>query len=397
MTERLYLQDAYMATFSARIVERILLSGGQLAVVLDRTAFHPGTARLPADRGWLNRVPVVEVKLREDGAILHLISEEIWEDQVQGQIEWPRRLSVMRHHTGGHLLAQASGASASSIFVNERSAWLDLERSDLSPAQIEQIETAANLKALSNHAIRAARVDTAQARQLGLPIPPDIPGPLQAVSIEGDKAVICDGIHVVRTGEVGLIKVLGHEASGSRLRIHFVCGERALAEFRRVEQTLAQIACSLGVAPANVMSAFARTMAEANAARAEMGAVRSKMIDLEAQVLAARAEAISGARVVWSVYPERDTAELRQLARLIVTRPGLIALLGASGEKAQLVFARSADVSYDMTVFIRAAAQVLNAQGGGQPSLAESLPVRADEARVEAAVNKAYKLLQAQR
>jgi hypothetical protein len=36
---------------------------------------------------------------------------------------------------------------------------------------------------------------------------------------------------------------------------------------------------------------------------------------------------------------------------------------------------------------------VLNAQGGGQPALAQSTPVRADEARVEAALAKAIKVL----
>jgi hypothetical protein len=50
-----------------------------------------------------------------------------------------------------------------------------------------------------------------------------------------------------------------------------------------------------------------------------------------------------------------------------------------------------------MTVFIRAAAQMLNSQGGGQPAFAESISVRADEARVEAAISKARKLLHAQR
>ena len=46
MTERLYLQDPYLETFKADIVERVLLQGGQLAVVLDRTAFFPGASGL---------------------------------------------------------------------------------------------------------------------------------------------------------------------------------------------------------------------------------------------------------------------------------------------------------------------------------------------------------------
>ena len=72
-----------------------------------------------------------------------------------------------------------------------------------------------------------------------------------------------------------------------------------------------------------------------------------------------------------------------------------MALLGVAGSRARLVFARSSDVDLDMTVSIRLAAQVLNAQGGGQPSLAQSAPVHADEARVEAAIAQAIKVLRA--
>ena len=38
MTERLYYADAYVRTFEAQVVDRLELNG-QLAVILDRTAF----------------------------------------------------------------------------------------------------------------------------------------------------------------------------------------------------------------------------------------------------------------------------------------------------------------------------------------------------------------------
>jgi alanyl-tRNA synthetase len=402
MTERLYLQDAYLATFSAHIVERMLLPGGRLAVTLDRTAFYPGVGGLPADRGWLNQAQVVDVALREsDGEILHVLSEEIWENQIQARIDWPYRLEVMRQHTGGHLLAhafaQVCGAVTVSIIVSEHEAFLELDRVDVSPAQVEQVEALANEGTLSNRAVRVASVDATQASKIGLKVSPGTRWPLQVISIEGMSATACGGIHVKQTSEVGLVKVGGFEVQGSRLRVRFVCGEHALAELHRVDQALTLVAESLGIATSNVVPAVAHLAAELNAARTELGEVRGRMMGFEAEVLAANAAPVSGARVVQHVYAGRDVGELRQLARLIAARPGLVTLLGTAGEKAQLVFARSADVSYDMTVFIRAAAQMLNSQGGGQPAFAESISVRADEARVEAAISKARKLLHAQR
>ncbi len=405
MTERLYLQDAYVGSFAARIVERVLWPDGRLAVALDRTAFCPGVGGLLADRGVLNRVQVAEVLMREsDGEILHMLSEEIWEDQVQARIDWPRRMDGMRQHTAGHLLAsafaQACGAATVGIGVTEREAFLDLDKSDVAPAHIEQAEAAANEVVLGNRAVRMATLDAAQAAKIGLSVPLNQKAmgsgtawPLQVMSVEGTGVTACNGVHVARTSEVALIKVVGSEPLGHRLRVRFVAGARALDEVRRVDQALGHIAASLGVSAAVAEPAVTRLMVELNATLAELETVRGKVLGAEADVLAANAETVGGVCLVKRVYAERDVAELRQLAHLITTRPGLVALLGVAGNRAQLVFARSQDVSLDMTVYIRVAAQVLNAQGGGQPTLAQSTPVRADEARVEAALAKAIKVL----
>lgn len=407
MTERLYLQDAYLATFSARILERVLMPAGKLAVVLDRTAFFPGAVGFPADRGWLNQVEISEIILRpEDGEVLHVLSEEVWENQVQAQVDWPRRLDLMRQHTAGHLLADAlahtCGATTVSIHASDAQAFLELDTREITPAQLEQTEAAANHVALSRRAVRAALVTAAQAAKLGLvPLSPEgylLPGTatVQVVSIEGASPILCEGLHVAQTGEIGLIKVLGLEPRGERLRIGFAAGPRALTEFRRMEQTLAQLAASLNVPAANVLPAVARLMSDLIATRQELENVRGSIATFEAEALAASAQDTGGVKCVWRVYAERDIAALRQLARLVVARPGYVVMLGTAGGKAQLILARSANVRYDMTIPIRLAAQVLTTQGGGQPAWAETIPVRADEARVEAAIVKVVRWLQSQ-
>ena len=401
MTQKLYLQDSYATKFSAQIVERVLMPDGRLAVVLDHTAFYPGTGELPADQGWLNRAPVIDVIVREDGEILHVLSEEVWEDQVQAQIKWPRRLDAMRQHTAGHLLGhaltQVSGAATLGITVTEQAAWLELARPDVSSVQVEQAESAANEIVLGNRAVRITSVNAAQAGKIGLAVPAGIEWPMQVVSVEGMGVTACQGVHVALTGELGLVKVLGYEARGERLRVQFACGSRTLAEFRQAERTLALVAASLGVSAANVAPVVTRLTSEWSAARTELETLRSRTIGFEAEALAACAERANGLRVVQRVYNERDVAEVRRLASLVVVQPGLVALLGTAGNRAQLVFARSANVGQDMTVIIQAAVRMLNTSGGGQPALAESLPVRADEARVQAAIAKAAKLLTARR
>ena len=397
-------------TFSARIIERVLLPGGKLAVTLDRTAFRPqenGVHRTPADRGWLNRAQVIEVRPREeDGELLHVLSDEVWENEVQARLDAPRRLDWMRQHTAGHLIAETlsklCGAALVGITVGEQEAFLELEQSDIPPEKIEQAEVAVNEAVLCDLTVRLATVTAAQAAKVGLiPLSPEgylLPGtaPVQVVGIEGASPAICDSVHVARTGEIGLVKITGVEERGGRLRIGFASGGRALAEFRRLDQILGHIAASVGIPTANVLSGVTRTLSELAATRKELETVRSTIADFEADALAANTEQIKDVNVVRRVYAERDMAELRQLARIITMHRGHVAMLGTAGNKAQLLFERAANVRHDMTVPIRIAAQVLNTQGGGQPAHAESIPVRADEARVEAAITKAIKWLQAQ-
>jgi len=63
MMERLYYQDAYLKTFSARVVER-LAREGHPAVVLDRTAFYPTGGGQPYDSGRMGDALVVDAQGR---------------------------------------------------------------------------------------------------------------------------------------------------------------------------------------------------------------------------------------------------------------------------------------------------------------------------------------------
>ncbi len=398
MTERLYLSDSYRAACPARILERVLMSGNRLGLVLDQTVFHPETSAFPADRGWLGKTPVVGVVRRDgDGEILHVVSEEIWADQTEARIDLARRLDVLQQHTAGHLLAHALDrlgcGPVTALAVGEAHAFLELDLPGLTSTQLEQAERMANEMALANRAVRGALVDAGQAAKLNLDVPAGMSWPMRVISIEGDGTVPCAAPHLARTGEAGLIKVTSNRAHGNWLQIYFKAGLRALAEFRQLQGALDQVGKSLGMNPAEAGPAAVRLASDLAAARAELAALRSRTVTLEAEAIAATAET----KVIERVYADRDVAELRQLASLLVARPGWVVLLGASGSRAQLIFARSPDIQHDMTVFIRAAAQVLNTQGGGQPARAETAPTQADEARVRVAIAKAAKLLRARR
>jgi len=107
------------------------------------------------------------------------------------------------------------------------------------------------------------------------------------------------------------------------------------------------------------------------------------LLDYEAHELAATAEAHDDVRLIVRVYEGRPFDEVRRLAIRLADVPGIVALLAARGEKAQLAFARGPDLDHDMSAILRAACAVIGGRGGGRPHLAQGGgpdPARLDEA-----------------
>ncbi|MDO9173423.1 MAG: alanyl-tRNA editing protein, partial [Actinomycetota bacterium] len=101
MTELLYLRDAYLTDFSARVVG---VRDG--AIALDRTAFYPTGGGQPHDTGTLAGLPVTDVR-KEGADVWHTVEGgplPAAGEEVSGSLDWERRHQLMRTHTALHVL-----------------------------------------------------------------------------------------------------------------------------------------------------------------------------------------------------------------------------------------------------------------------------------------------------
>ena len=104
MTELLYLRDAELRDFEARVVQ---VDGERVA--LDRTAFYPTGGGQPHDTGVLTwdggAAQVVDVR-KEAEAVWHAVEGDVPAEGtlVRGEIDWHRRHALMRTHTALHVL-----------------------------------------------------------------------------------------------------------------------------------------------------------------------------------------------------------------------------------------------------------------------------------------------------
>jgi alanyl-tRNA synthetase len=88
--------------------------------------------------------------------------------------------------------------------------------------------------------------------------------------------------------------------------------------------------------------------------------------------------------------------DLRLLAQKITAQPNTIALIGLAGDKAQLLFGRSENVSADMAKVLKVALAFLKSdRGGGRPNFAQGGGVAASLSDVETALKQAEQAIRA--
>jgi alanyl-tRNA synthetase len=380
-TNRLYYLDPYRITFDAQVVE-VLDVNGSPAVALDRSAFYPTGGGQPCDTGTLNGIRVVDVIEREqDGAPLHVLSPERPEQipgpgsRVRGEIDWQRRFDHMQQHSGQHLLSQAFvhtiGAETVGFHLSSDYSTIDLNSNALNEGDIARAESLTNQIVFEDRPVLARFYQPEDAAGLPLRKRPPAKESIRVVHVEGFDWSACGGTHVTRTGQIGLVKIIRDERRGPETRITFLCGERALRHYHMLNTLIRDLALGLTTGVEELPQAVERLQAEARALRKERDQVRDLLLAHEAAALAAAGEVIGPVRLVHHVFEDRDVQELRRLASRTVEEPGRVALFGLRGTKAQLVFARSADLGYDMRSLLRDACRLVGGGGGGSPDMAQ--------------------------
>ncbi len=377
MNDRLYYQDAYLGTFSARIQKRGVETDGIPYVVLDRTAFYPAGGGQPCDLGTLGGIDVVNVE-EVDGDVHHRLREPLPEHilEVVGEIDWDRRFDHMQQHAGQHILSasfvEVAQAETVAFHLGRERVTIDVQLTELTDELAEAVEALANRIVTENRAIDTRFVDQAELADMPLRKQPTVAENIRLVIIPDFDYNPCGGTHPARTGEVGPIKILGWERHRGNIRVEFVCGKRALEEFTRKQRTLREITRQLSTSEAELAEQVARLIAERNELQQALQSREKQLLALEAGQLLAGATEIGRTKVIQAVFVKRSMQELQQLAQSIVGLSSeAVVLLAVENDKLQLVFARGESVSAAMNQLLKETLPLIDGKGGGNPAIAQ--------------------------
>jgi alanyl-tRNA synthetase len=376
-TERLYWNDAYLRQFEARVVAQSEYAG-KPAVTLDATAFYPEGGGQPADRGTLEGLAVVDVQERA-GEILHLLDPQADVSaltpgqRVSGTIDWQRRFDYMQQHSGQHILSggfwRLCQAETVSWHLGEDYTSVDIATPALSQEAAAEVEHASNEVLWNDLPIEARIYAPSELAALGLRRGPKVESDIRIVNIGDWDAIGCGGTHVLTAGRVGGIGIRRWETRGSVTRVEFLCGQRAVDDYRRKTRALLSIG-QLLAQPLDKIEDTARQMFEANGTlRQELEKARSQLLNLEASELLARSSARSGEHpIICTLLPSREASDLRFLAQRIAESGGIALLGGSSPDQARatLVFTCDKTLPLDLNNVLQQTLPQIGGRGGGQ-------------------------------
>lgn len=236
-TEALFRDNAYLKTAEAKVVA---VDGR--GILLDRTVFYATSGGQPGDTGFLVRADGSRIAI--SGTVTGETKDEIVHQPAEGnavpeigetvtaEIDWERRLKLMRMHAACHLLTVVCPYPITGASVGDEESRVDF---DIPDAGVTREGVSGKLMELvrADHPIfakwitdeeLAANPSLVKSKNVR---PPVGSGRIRLVCIGDDGAVDtqpCGGTHVASTADIGEIHIGKIEKKGRenrRFRIRF--------------------------------------------------------------------------------------------------------------------------------------------------------------------------------
>ena len=377
-TEKLYYAGPFLREFTATVLGCEAAKGG-FAVTLDRTAFYPEGGGQPAYHGTLGGAQVTDVH-EKNGVVFHTCDKAVEiGSTVTGTLDWARRFDHMQQHSGEHII---SGILCADYHCDNVGFHLGADtvtidyNADISWEQALDAERKANEAIWADRAVEVTYPDKAALDALDYRSKKELTGQVRIVTFPGADCCACCGTHVLRAGQVGMVKVLSCQKFRDGVRLEIISGRRALAYLGKTYDQAKAIGQQLSVKPQDTAAAVERTVEELTAAKV-------RMAHLEEQVFFHMAEENTGKGDTVLFQSAMKSDSVRKLADAVAHRCGGLAAVfaGADGDKYNYALVRTD--GGDIAPLVKDLNRALNGRGGGRGGFAQG-SVQANKAEIEA-------------
>ena len=372
--------------------------GDEIELVLDRTPFYAEGGGQLADAGVVEldngaRIEVRDVQSPITGLIVHqakvIAGEVTLGAGAHSLVDIERRRSISRSHTATHMVhkafREALGDTATQA-GSENSPGrfrFDFSATGSVPSSVmTDVEARVNDLVLADLAVHAEIMSQEEAVKSGaLALFGEKYGDEVRVISVGDWArELCGGTHALRSGQLGVVKLLGESSIGSGVRrVEALVGGDAYRFLAREHVLVAQLSEALKVRPEELPERVDDIVQRLRAAEKEIDQIRTQQLLAAGAELAADAADVAGVKVVAHRVEGAAGGDVRTLAldvrgRLPVDAPGVVVVIGTVDGKVSVVAATNAEAQsrgQSANELVRAIGPLVGGKGGGKADVAQ--------------------------
>ncbi|RYE98091.1 MAG: alanine--tRNA ligase, partial [Oxalobacteraceae bacterium] len=385
-----------LALYAGGVSVQELQAGQDGIVVLDTTPFYAESGGQVGDKGVIKatggtNAGAFEVedtlKIQADvfghHGVLQSGSLKVG-DTVDAQVDEAKRARTIRNHSATHLMHKALREVLGS-HVQQKGSLVDPDKTrfdfshnaPLTGEEIARVEQIVNREILENHATQAQHMSMDDAIKHGaMALFGEKYGDTVRVLDIGSSKELCGGVHVTRTGDIGLFKIVSESgvAAGIR-RVEAVTGEGALALVQAINRKLTEAAGALKTSPDELPSRIAQVQDQVKSLEKEIAALKSKLAAGQGDELVTQAIDVNGIKVLAATMEGADVAGLRETMDKLKDKlkTAAIVLASVADGKVSLIAGVTADATGKVKAgeLVNFVAKQVGGKGGGRPDMAQ--------------------------
>lgn len=375
-----------------------VVEGDEALIVLNQTPFYAESGGQIGDTGiFKNETGIFEVQdtKKSGGAFVHqgivTMGSLKASQQVEATVKADIRAATARNHSATHLL-HAALRQILGKHVQQKGSLVasDILRFDFANdqpvtfEQLQQVEQLVNREVIANTAVGVEVLDIESAKAKGAMMLfgekyGDEVRVLSMGSVIDERNFsieLCGGIHVQRTGDIGLFKITseGGVAAGIR-RIEAVTGTKALEVVQKADSDIQQINSLLKAQKDQTVERVQAAVEHTSALQKQIEQLNQKLANFQATELLSQVQTVAGRSTLITTVQNMDAKSLRNLHDSVKSKleDAVIVLAGVEDDKVSLI----ASVAKQYTAHLKAGdiikylATELGGKGGGKPDLAQ--------------------------
>lgn len=359
-TAKLYYEDSRLREFDARVLE-CRQEGQRWLVTLDRTAFYPEGGGQAGDTGTLAGVRVLDTQEHAQ-EVIHFCDGALEPGTVvHGVIDYARRFDLMQQHTGEHILSglvyEKYGYHNTGFHMGADVITVDFD-GVVPPEDLPELERRANEAVFRDIPLECWVPSEQELPTVTYRTKRALPWPVRIVRIPGYDSCACCSVHVQRTGQIGVIKLLSVIRFRTGVRMEMVCGGRALALLNESYHQNQLVSRAFSAKPSETGEA-ARRMNET------VDSLKLELAQLRRQIFAAKADRCRDAGDVLLFEADLESADVRRLADAVAECCGGVAAVLSGNDVEGYAYCLVSRCG-DLRALGKSMNQALGGRGGGR-------------------------------